>query len=100
MKKDEFHEEVEKIVHKKKKVKPNYKKRQRQEIDRMKRRKRREMIKSDISSANKKERAKRKTTPKRNGCMASIEGSRIFLKLQITLKVLLKKHYPMERMPV
>ena len=63
MKKDEFHEEVEKIVHKKKKVKPNYKKRQRQEIDRMKRRKRREMIKSDIKRQQK-ERAKERQRQK------------------------------------
>lgn len=63
MKKDEFHEEVEKIVHKKKKVKPNYKKRQRQEIDRMKRRKRREMIKLDIKRQQK-ERAKERQRQK------------------------------------
>ena len=63
MKKDEFHEEVEKIVHKKKKVKPNYKKRQRQEIDRMKRKKRREMIKSDIKRQQK-ERAKERQRQK------------------------------------
>ena len=63
MKKDEFHEEVEKIVHKKSKVKPNYKKRQRQEIDRMKRRKRREMIKSDIKRQQK-ERAKQRQRQK------------------------------------
>ena len=62
-KKDEFHEEVEKIVHKKKKVKPNYKKRQRQEIDRMKRKKRREMIKSDIKRQQK-ERAKERQRQK------------------------------------
>lgn len=53
MKKDEFHEEVEKSFTRKRKVKPNYKKRQRQEIDRMKRRKRREMIKSDIKQPTK-----------------------------------------------
>ena len=63
MKKDAFHEEVEKIVHKKKKVKPNYKKRQRQEIDRMKRKKRREMIKSDIKRQQK-ERAKERQRQK------------------------------------
>ena len=56
-KNDEFHEEIEKIVHKKKKVKPNYKKKQKQQIDRMVRKKRREMIKKDIKRQQK-ERAK------------------------------------------
>ena len=65
VKKDEFHEEIEKIVHKnkKKKVKPNYKKKQRQEIDRMKRKKRREMIKQDIKRQQK-ERAKERQRQK------------------------------------
>ena len=44
-------------------VKPNYKKRQRQEIDRMKRKKRREMIKSDIKRQQK-ERAKERQRQK------------------------------------
>ncbi len=39
-----------------KKVKPNYKKKQRQEMDRLKRKKRREMIRKDIQR-QKKERA-------------------------------------------
>lgn len=63
VKKDEFHEEIEKIVHKKKKVKPNYKKKQRQEIDRMKRKKRREMIRNDIKRQQK-ERAKERQRQK------------------------------------
>lgn len=63
VKKDEFHEDIEKIVHKKKKVKPNYKKKQRQEIDRMKRKKRREMIRNDIKRQQK-ERAKERQRQK------------------------------------
>lgn len=59
MKKDEFHDEVQKIVHKKKKVKPNYKKKQREEIERMRRKKKREMIRQDIKRQQK-ERAKEK----------------------------------------
>lgn len=62
-KNDEFHEEIEKIVHKKKKVKPNYKKKQKQQIDRMVRKKRREMIKKDIKRQQK-ERAKEKQRQK------------------------------------
>ncbi|MCI6087868.1 MAG: DEAD/DEAH box helicase [Absicoccus porci] len=64
--KDEFDEEIERIVHRKKqKVKPGYKKKQKQEIDRLKRKRKRQMIQKDIQR-QKKERAKQKQREKAN----------------------------------
>lgn len=54
---DPLEQEINKIVHRKKqKVKPNYKKKQRQEIERLKRKRKREIIQKDIQR-QKKERA-------------------------------------------
>ena len=58
-KEDPLKNEIGKITNKKTKVKPNYKKKQKQEIDKLRRRKRREMIRSDIQR-QKKERAIKK----------------------------------------
>ena len=66
-KKDPLKEDIEKIVKKKnKKVKPNYKKKQKQEIERLHRKQRRAMIKKDIQR-QKKERAMEKQRAKREG---------------------------------
>lgn len=50
---------------KKTKVKPNYKKKQKEEIDRLRRKKRREMIRNDIKRQQK-ERAKQRQMEKRS----------------------------------
>ena len=66
-KSDPLEQDIQKIVRKKKvKVKPNYKKKQREEIDRLKRKKKREMIQKDIQR-QKKERAKAAQRQKRMG---------------------------------
>ncbi|MGM9946692.1 DEAD/DEAH box helicase [Floccifex sp.] len=52
-KEDPIEIEVKKITNKKTKVKPNYKKKQREEIDRLRRKKRREMIRNDIKRQQK-----------------------------------------------
>lgn len=65
-KRDETLEAVTKLVHKKKgKVKPNYKKRQRQEIEKLHRRAKRQKIQDEIRK-QKKERAKAKQREKGN----------------------------------
>lgn len=63
---DPLQEEIAKIVKggAKKKVKPNYKKKQREQIDRLRRKRKREIIKEDIRR-QKKERAKEKQRAKR-----------------------------------
>lgn len=62
---DPLEGEIQKIVHrKKKKVKPNYKKKQKQEVERLKRKARRAMIQEDIRRQQK-ERAKEKMRAKR-----------------------------------
>lgn len=64
---DPLADEISKIVHRKKtKVKPNYRKKQKQEIDNLKRKRRRQMIKSEIQKSTK-ERAKAKQRAKREG---------------------------------
>lgn len=64
-KSDPLEQEISKIVKKKKtKVKPNYKKKQKQQIDTLRRRARREMIREDIRRQQK-ERAKEKMRQKR-----------------------------------
>lgn len=66
-KNDPLKDEIAKIVKKKnKKVKPNYKKKQKQEIERLHRKQRRAMIKKDIQR-QKKERAMEKQRQKREG---------------------------------
>lgn len=65
-KNDPLQKEIAKIVKKNhKKVKPNYKKRQREEIERLRRKKKREIIQKDIQR-QKKERAKEKQRAKGN----------------------------------
>ena len=64
---DPLEKEIAKIVSKKKtKVKPGYKKKRAQEVEKLKRRARRAMIQEDIRR-QKKERAKQKMIEKRNG---------------------------------
>lgn len=66
-KSDPLQKEIAKIVKKKsQKVKPNYKKRQKEEIERLRRKKKREIIQKDIQR-QKKERAKEKQRAKGNG---------------------------------
>lgn len=66
VRKDELDPEIRKIVAKKKtKVKPNYKKHQQREIENLKRKKRREMIRQDIQK-QKKERAIKAQRDKNN----------------------------------
>ncbi len=65
-KNDPLENEIRKIVNKKnKKVKPGYKKKQKQEIERLKRRKKREIIQKDIQR-QKKEKAKQRQAEKGN----------------------------------
>ena len=68
MKKDDpLEKEIAKIISKKKKkVKPGYKVKRKQEIEKLKRKARRQMIQEDIKR-QKKERAKQKMIEKRGG---------------------------------
>lgn len=63
---DPLEKEIAKIVsRKKKKVKPGYKKKRQQEVEKLKRKAKRAMIQEDIQR-QKKERAKQKMLEKRN----------------------------------
>lgn len=66
-KKDELEKEIAKVVYRKnEKVKPGYKKKKQQEIERLKRKKHREMIQKDIK-ARQKQRAREKQAAKSRG---------------------------------
>ena len=64
-KEDPIADDIARIKSKKTKVKPNYKKKQKEEIDRLRRKKRREMIRNDIKRQQK-ERAKQRQMEKRS----------------------------------